>query len=478
MRGRAAPRRALIAAALVSGPAAGALFPPPASAHGIVARTDLPIPVWLFGWAAALVLIVSFAALAALWPTPRLQRNVPTRRLFRIPFAIDFVVGLLGLAAFGVTVYAGLAGVQDALGNLAPTVIYVVFWVGLVVASVLFGNVWRVISPWRSIARAVSWMSRKMSSGEPPAALEYPTWLGRWPAAIGILFFAWVELTYVNKDDPSTLSIMMLAYAVVMLVGMSLYGIETWSEKADPFGVYFGLFARLAPLERREGVLYARPPLAGAPQLEQWPGTIALLCVAIGSTTFDGAENGPLWTSIRPHLISFFQHLGAGGVKGDQWAGTVGLLVCVGIVGAFYRLGVGGMSEVGEGHTPSELAAKFAHTLIPIAFAYALAHYFSLLVFQGQAMAHLISDPLGHGDDIFGTSHTGIDYNVISASGIWYVQVAALVVGHVSGLVLAHDRAVDMYRDVRDAVRSQYWMLVVMVGFTSLGLWLLSAVNT
>jgi len=220
--------------------------------------------------------------------------------------------------------------------------------------------------------------------------------------------------------------------------------------------------------------VYARPPLAGAPKLEIWPGTVALLCVAIGSTSFDGLENGPLWTSVRPHLISFF----GGGTSGDQWAGTLGLIVCIAIVAAFYRLGVGGMSEVGEGHTPRELAGKFAHTLIPIAFAYALAHYFSLLVFQGQAMAHLISDPLGHGSDLFGTSRTGINYNLISAEGIWYAQVAALVIGHVSGLVLAHDRAVDMYRDVRDAVRSQYWMLVVMVGFTSLGLWLLSAVNT
>src|SRR5207248_6176212 len=197
-------RRRAVLAALLAGPAAGVLFPPPASAHGIVARTDLPIPVWLFGWAAALVLIVSFAALAALWPNPRLQAEVPMRRLFRIPVSVDVLAGAVGIAAMGVTVYAGLVGVQDALGNLAPTVIYVVFWVGLVVASVLFGNVWRALSPWRALARAVSWVSNKASSGEPPAALEYPAWLGRWPATLGILFFAWVELTYVNKDDPST----------------------------------------------------------------------------------------------------------------------------------------------------------------------------------------------------------------------------------------------------------------------------------
>jgi hypothetical protein len=467
-------RRAALATLVL----ASLAFPSQALAHGIVGRTDLPIPVWLFGWAAAIVLIVSFVALGSLWPNPRLQQEIPGRRLFGLPVIADVVLGLAGLVAFGVTVYAGLAGVQDAFGNLAPTMIYVVFWVGLVVASVLFGDVFRLISPWRAIARAVSWAYRTVTRRDAPPALEYPAWLGRWPAAGGILAFAFVELAYVNRDDPSQLAVMALAYMVVMLTGMALFGIETWSERADPFGVYFGLFARLSPFKRRNGALYARPPLAGAPGLELVPGTIALLCVAIGSTTFDGFSNGPVWASLAPHLESFFGHLGAGAANTVMWAGLIGLLGCVLVIGGFYRVGVRGMVTVGEGHDAHELAQKFAHTLLPIAFAYALAHYFSLLVDQGQAMAHLISDPLGHGSDIFGTAHAGINYNVVSAKGIWYVQVAALVVGHLGGLTLAHDRAVAMYRQVQDALRSQYWMLVVMVGFTSLGLWLLSAVNT
>lgn len=118
------------------------------------------------------------------------------------------------------------------------------------------------------------------------------------------------------------------------------------------------------------------------------------------------------------------------------------------------------------------------HTLVPIAAAYAIAHYFSLLVFQGQAIAHLGSDPLGNGANVLGTARDGIDYAVIGAKGIWYGQVAALVVGHVGGLALAHDKALATYQNVRQATRSQYWMLVVMVGFTSLGLWLLSVVST
>jgi hypothetical protein len=133
---------------------------------------------------------------------------------------------------------------------------------------------------------------------------------------------------------------------------------------------------------------------------------------------------------------------------------------------------------VGEGHSTRELARDFAHTLAPIACAYVLAHYFSLLIFQGQAMAFLASDPLGDGSDIFGTASATIDYNAISAQSIWYVQVGALVLGHVAGLILAHDKAIAIYKDPREATRSQYWMLMIMIGFTSLGLWLLSAINS
>jgi hypothetical protein len=135
------------------------------------------------------------------------------------------------------------------------------------------------------------------------------------------------------------------------------------------------------------------------------------------------------------------------------------------------------METIGKGHDPRTLRRQFAHTLIPIAFAYMLAHYFSLLVYQGQALGYLISDPLGNGSNLFGTADNGINYGVISSTGIWYVQVAALVSGHVAGLTLAHDRALAIYDNVKEATRSQYWMLVVMVGFTSLGLWLLSVIG-
>jgi hypothetical protein len=236
--------------------------------------------------------------------------------------------------------------------------------------------------------------------------------------------------------------------------------------------------ARLSPFERRGRMLCWRPPLSGATDLELIPGTVALLCVLIGTTTFDGLSNAGLWKQVAPSLADGFSHLGLGVEAAAQLAFTVGLFVCIVVVSVFYRLGIRGILRVTGGSDERELAGRFAHTLLPIVFAYVLAHYFSFLVLQGQVIAPLVSDPLGHGSDLFGTAGMQVNYGLVSATAIWYVQVAALVVGHVCGLMLVHDRAIASFRSPVIVVRSQYCMLVVMVGFTCLALWLLSAVAT
>lgn len=468
---------ALVAALLLS----GAALPAGAQAHGLVGRTDLPIPQWLFAWVAAVVLIVSFAALSLLWPQPRLERAVATRRL-QVPLLLRVLAGALGVAFFALVVYAGFAGTEVPTANLAPTAIYVLVWVGMPVLSVVFGDVWRVVDPWRAVARAGVWALRAVrGAGAAPLRppLTYPDWLGRWPAAVGVAAFAWLELVYVDRDVPSTLATLTLLYALVQLLGMGLFGIERWRSRADAFAVLFEFFGRIAPLELRDGTVSTRPLLSGLPRLDAAvPGTVAMTAVMIGTTTFDGASNGELWTSVAGPLQDFFGDLGLGVTPSAELASTVGLLAAIVFVGGFYRIGIAGMRTVGGDHTSGELAQRFAHTLVPIAFGYLLAHYFSLLAFQGQSLAYLASDPLGNGSNLFGTADATVNYTVLSAASIWYVQVAALVAGHVAGLVLAHDRALTLYRDAREAVRSQYWMLVVMVGFTCLGLWLLSAVST
>jgi hypothetical protein len=441
-------------------------------AHGIVGRTDLPIPEAVFGVAAAGVLVVSFAALASLWSTPRLQRW-PERRLVRLPAAADVLLGTLGVAVLLVTAYAGLAGTENERDNLAPTMVYVAVWVGVPCASLLLGDVWRLISPWRAIGRGAGWLARRAGSGELPAPLAYPERLGRWPAAAGIVGFGICELCWGTAREPAPLAVLMLAYVVVMLVGMSVYGVEAWTRNADPLGVYFGLFAALAPLTRRAGALCLRPPVVGAGRIDGRPGTAAVLLGGIGVTAFDGASEGPLFNDVLPDLQEFFGDLGFGPERALEFGFVVGLLAGVGLVSLIWALAVAGMPRAGAMRPGRQLV----HSLIPILAAYVVAHYFSLLAYQGQDLWRLASDPLGDGSDLFGGAGATIDYGIVSATQIWYVQVGALVLGHVAALVLAHDRALVIYGSHRDATRSQLVMLVLMVCFTCLGLWLLSASN-
>jgi hypothetical protein len=181
---------------------------------------------------------------------------------------------------------------------------------------------------------------------------------------------------------------------------------------------------------------------------------------------------------VRPDLQEIFTSAGASLGLGLELAYVVGLLVAIGIVAALWRLGTEGMPRMTASRrlaSRAELSRRFAHTLIPIAAAYVVAHYFSLLAYNGQDLWRLASDPLGDGSDLLGGAGASIDYSVLSATAIWYAQVIALVGGHVAALVLAHDRALVVYGSAKAAARSQIVMLVLMVCFTCLGLWLLSA---
>jgi hypothetical protein len=473
LRRRVAILGSACAVGLLSAPAA-------ASAHGLVQRESLPIPQWLFGWAAAIVLVVSFFALAVLWPRPRLEptpwRPLPGGRVLGSR-AWDVVLGLAGVALLVVVVLAGYIAGGTALDNLAPTFVLITFWVGLVFASALFGDVFAVLSPWRALGRATGWIVRRVGR-RAPRHLEYPERLGRWPGGLVLLAFTWIELVSGWGDQPATLVSAALGYTVLTLIAQAVYGVEVWTRHGEGFAVYYNLFSRLSIWERRDGVLGVRPPLSGLPPLDRPPGTVPFVLVMIGTVTFDGLSQGPAWRSLSGHLVDAFTSLGVSIVVAPKWASTVGLLVTVALVGGFYRLGISGMRSIGGKLGEAELRSAFIHTLVPIAAVYVAAHYFTFLLFEGQAIFYLASDPFGQGWDLFGTASRGIDYGLLSNDATWYFQVGFVVCGHVAALILAHDRALVLYGQAKQAIRSQYWMLAVMVGFTSLALWLLAQAGT
>jgi hypothetical protein len=362
--------------------------------------------------------------------------------------------------------------------------VFVTFWLGMVVLSILLGDVFRAFNPWRAIARTMGGLFRLIAGQPHSPPLRYPERLGRWPAAAGIVAFVWLELVYGVSGyeslglTPSTVAVATIAYTAYTLVAMALFGVETWLGRGEAFSVYYGMFSQLAPLEVRQGRLGTRRPLAAATSwVARVPGSIAMVLVAIGTTTFDGAQDG-LWREPIRDLFERLSDLGFEPTAAFRVSQSVFFALTLAGVAAIYWAGVRGMRTVRGSPTLRSLGRSFAHTLIPIGVAYLVAHYFSLVVFAEQAQfTYLLSDPLGDGSDLFGTASGGIDYGLLDANSIWYVQVAALVTGHVAGLMLAHDRAITVYGDLDRASRSQRWMLLVMVAFTCLGLFLLSPAN-
>ncbi|MGH2954037.1 MAG: fenitrothion hydrolase [Solirubrobacterales bacterium] len=457
--------------------------------HALVGRQDLPIPEWLFAWGASLVLIVSFVALTLAWHRSRFEgegwRPLPAgvSRALVNPVT-EALAGLAGVGLLAVVVWSGLNGTEAPDRNFSITFVFVTFWLGLVVLSVLFGDLFRAFNPWRAVARVAGGLFRLIAGQSPPPPLRYPERLGRWPAVAGILAFVWLELVYGQSGfqtvglTPHTVAVATLAYTAYTFVAMTLFGTERWLDRGEAFSVYFGMFASLSPLEARDRRLGIRRPLAATTSwVAAAPGSVGLVLLTIGATTFDGASEGAIADPITS-LFESFVDAGLAPVAALRVTNTIFLAATLGFVAGLFWAGVYGMHTVRGGFDAARLARAFAHAFIPIALAYLVAHYFSLVAFQEQAQfTFLLSDPLGDGSDLFGTAGSGIDYGLISSNGIWYVQVGALVVGHVLALVLGHDRALSLYGDSGLAARSQYWMLALMVGFTSLGLYLLSQAN-
>jgi hypothetical protein len=458
-------------------------------AHALAARQDLPIPAWLFAWGASLVLIVSFFALSVAWRRPRFEEERwrplrPGVSNALTSFPAQAICGFIGVFLLGVAIYAGLRGTEAPDRNFALTFLFVTAWLGFPILSAFLGDVFRPFNPWRAVGCAAGAGFRAIA-GQPPAHLSYPERLGRWPAAIGLVAFVWLEVVYGASGgvavglDPHAAAIAALIYSAYTLAMMALFGVERWCETGEIFSVYFGMFSQLGGFGTRDGRLGVRRPLTAAGRWALVPGSAAVVVASIATTSFDGAQEGAFKPAIE-RVFDWFADGGVGLTASLRLTDTIFIVLCFLGVALVYELGVRGMRTVPGAPSLAKLRTGFAHTLIPIALAYLIAHYFSLFVFQEQAQfTYLLSDPLGTATtDLFGTASGGIDFTVLSSNAIWYVQVGALIVGHVLGLTLAHDRALVYWPDYRQATRSQYWMLAVMVAFTCFGLYLLSAANS
>ncbi len=398
---------------------------------------------------------------------------------------ISVILRLASLAIFFTVLFAALFGELGSTATIAPVAIYIIFWVGLVFLSAFLGDMWRVLSPWDSLSAAGSWIKTfwkkfRMKQIKPEntntlnnpqhqhktqAILAPSPEISTWLATISLLAFVWLELVHPDPADTRLVGILILLYTAYLLAGAGMWG-RSWLHQADTFAILhrfigsLGIFSKDSRKKSKSALI--RPPLIGTAQLHLSNAQTAFLLVLLGSTTFDGVTNTDWWEGL----------LDTGGweaVPLDS-LGLVGVLL--GIGGAYYLAMYIASRMVGK--KPLELARAFAHSLVPIALAYLVAHYFSLLIFEGQDFVPLLSDPLQQGWNLFGTRHIGINYRLISTDTIAWVQALSILIGHLWGVFLAHDRALNIFPDKPGlANKSQYPLVIIMLGYTVLGLYLL-----
>jgi len=445
----------------LTGPVSGV----PVFWHGLGGSQDLPIPLGLALAGGAAALAVSFIVLALAWKSPRFDadvQGVPVPSLQRLVDSPGpaWVLRVLGLLLGAYVTWAALAG-PDTLSNPTFRFVYVLLWVGLVPASLLLGPVLRAFSPLRTVHLLMS----KAVGGDPEVgAVPLPQWVGLWPAALGLLAFVWLELVFPSNNFLWSVRLWFALYAAVLLVGGAVFGAR-WFACADPFEAYSTLVSRLSPWGRTaDGTLVVRGPLHNLDGTPAVPGLVAVVSVLVGSTAWDSFQDSLAWARFQA------------GLSADPvLVRSVALLLfCVAVAATFSAATL--VARPRRGIARSALPTYFAHSLVPIVTGYVLAHYLSYLVETGQQALIELSDPMVDGSNYLGTADWSVSFWLSNHPTLLAcLKVGFIVGGHVLGVVAAHDRALRLLPR-RDQLTGQLPLLVVMVGYTLGGLYLLLSV--
>ena len=493
----------------------------PVYAHGFGERTELPVPLGYFLVGAGVAVALSFAVIGLFVKGGAARASYWRYNLFRVralrlvlTSPILLPLKLLSVFVLGLVIAAGLVGEQPPSSNFAPIFVWIVWWVGMAFLVALVGNLWALFNPWKILFDGAEGVFRLFRPGRSLSLnLNYPPTWGIWPAVILFLCFSWLQDAFPQSSLPDRVAVMAIVYTAITWAGMALFGKHRWLRQGEAFSVAFGFLARFAPTEvrvrspelcracdgqclDRDGEcvncyqcfekadasdgsreLNVRPLAVGLSRNEPMTNdALAMVVLLLATVTFDGFSATSAWVDFQSFVVDIFSSsMNYAAFNSLTVADTVGVLLFPVALLAVYLIFCYFMSRsVGQSAGALSLARAFACSLIPIALAYNIAHFITLLLIQGQLIIPISSDPFGYGWDLFGAAGYNLDIGVINARVLWFLSVAVIVVGHVLAVYLAHLAAIRLFKDRTMALNSQYPMLTLMVLYTVASLWIIA----
>ncbi|HEY7657491.1 MAG TPA: hypothetical protein VH881_11545 [Burkholderiales bacterium] len=465
-------RSSRAAAASIFATAAVLALPGTAWPHAFGQRYDLPAPLGYFVAGAAAAVVLSFVVAAVFARgAPRASPDeglvVPLGPLLPL---LRASARALSVVLLGVVLIAGVFGSRNPEMNFATILVWIVWWVGLSLVVACFGNIWSALDPWRSVFDGLERLARRFGFASTLSlGWRYPQGLGAWPAVFFLLLFVWIELIYPRAAAPLDLAWMAGAWSMITLAGMVCFGEDAWRRNADVFAIYFDTLGRFAPIAAApdgRGIVLRAPGRALIAGGSVSIGMVGFILAMLSTVMFDGLLGTQVmalsyalladWMSLHPLAGGYV--LGTAGVIGVWLAFLLAyLLACRATAWLVRDLAAGAVARL------------FVRTLVPIAIAYNVAHYFSYLVVQGQLIIPLLSDPLGRGWDLFGTARVYPDIGIIEARAVWHLAIVSIVAGHVISIWLAHRLALREF-GARRAVVASMPLTALMVAYTVLSL--------
>ncbi|MCR9136868.1 MAG: hypothetical protein NXI27_12785 [Alphaproteobacteria bacterium] len=448
----------------------------PAAAHVSQQGFVLLLPTNVYMTAGIWVVAVTALAIA-FTPGDVGERLFSTLALPKIPAPHwETVTSLLAFLFLCWLVSMGLSGSRDPLANPLPLFIWTVFWIMLVIVQAVIGNLWHWINPWTGIARLLFANPRRRP------ILAWPAWLGSWPAIVGLLAFSSFVLADPAPDDPARLAMIVAGYWLFTMVAILVFGERQWLARGEFLTILMRHFASLAPLR-----LGRRASCLGAPAwqlLSAAPHSASagiFVLILLGTGSFDGLNETFWWLSLID--VNPLEFPGRSAIITETVTGL--LLTNTLLVLAFAILVWTGHRMATRRVLPAErtgyrdVFGKLCLSTLPIALAYHVAHYLTVVLVNGQYALAAASDPYAIGADYLGLGTfyvtTGFFNSRDTVQVIFLTQAGAVVLGHAIAILIAHAIALRIYGQNRLAVISQIPVAAFMIAYTFLGLWLLAA---